>query len=368
MSDLILHCYLRPATALANKHTVAGNIEFVLDADRLEQLHRDGLVADAQRYLDPDIPYQIEVEGPSYDDAVEALRKLRAERVAQLEKEAAADRITKAYLALPPEALYPVQLDEIWKAYRDLGVTPPPRDVLERLDNARTVAHYLADLERRLADPTAKRTFFMREGWKPDPRVMSPSMIEKAAAAEAILAKREAVAEQERIAAAEREAAKVREAECRLLQAHGTPNQMERWEAELLDDAELCAIARDVAFVAFQSFARQRRIEDGEVPHPQGMACDTYDAELARESRPPTALTADQWEIHKAIFAAADESVHTWGALGEIFAKPEVTLLEHVVRCSRCGKEASRPAARIAVAWAGRTLVRQYALVRRAGA
>ena len=78
------------------------------------------------------------------------------------------------------------------------------------------------------------------------------------------------------------------------------------------------------------------------------------------ETAHATELTHDDWERYRAFQAARDKAaLHSWLATsGDVILQP----LTHWASCPLCEAEVCRQTVHVQIAWAGRTLVREYLL------
>jgi hypothetical protein len=143
------------------------------------------------------------------------------------------------------------------------------------------------------------------------------------------------------------------EAAAEMVRVHGSPNQRERLEADLLPEDERDLLVHDLVFAALAEFPRYRRLVRGDAPHVEGCGEDPCDVEFS--SADETELTDEQWVALQAIRAAAPLAVATakW----------------HKVQCTSdtCENDDAAPyglrwSVRVEIAWHGRTLTREYDL------
>ena len=140
------------------------------------------------------------------------------------------------------------------------------------------------------------------------------------------------------------------EASAEMVRVHGTANQRERLEADLLPDDERDLLVHDLVFAALAEFPRYRRLVRGDAPHVEGCGEDPFDVEFS--SADETELTDEQWVALQAIRAAAPLAV--------------ATAKVHKVWCA-CENDDAAPyglrwSVRVEIAWHGRTLTREYDL------
>lgn len=164
--------------------------------------------------------------------------------------------------------------------------------------------------------------------------------------------------------------------------ARGTPDQRERWAANLLPEDELLVIARGVLFAPFEGLprynARSNRpsatIRPIDVHHTDLCGYrrqpreefDPYVARLARqgairfEVAEATELGATEWaSLKKMSVLVSQASQHAWIAPGQGFSlEPRA----HWASCTMCHEEIVKHSAMVSVYWAGRTLSREYIL------
>jgi hypothetical protein len=154
----------------------------------------------------------------------------------------------------------------------------------------------------------------------------------------------------------------------RLLAARGTADQRDRWRARTLTENEMMVLAREVAFMTCEGLPRYVRFEhdrgDGStprnpLPHAPGCAKPTPDFYVAE-------VPAHQWASKDALrhlLNAIERALSTWVALelGD-FTDARVTVRLHTGRCPGCNAKIERVGGLVEVAWAGRTLSREYAL------
>lgn len=143
----------------------------------------------------------------------------------------------------------------------------------------------------------------------------------------------------------------------RLLQDHGSANQYERWEAGLLPEHELLALARNLLFSPFRAFTRWAKLNTFDMQHDDSCSggSPTY------STREPRSLTHDEWALFKSISDAVSRA-NSSGLLQRHGATASVSVVEHVGRCSVCSVETYGRAANIRIEWAGRPLSREYTL------
>jgi hypothetical protein len=154
----------------------------------------------------------------------------------------------------------------------------------------------------------------------------------------------------------------------------GTSDQRERYIAGLLPDEELCRIARDALFVPFGDFALRKKMTVAAIGHPrrpdsQVWRCVAPDMTegpslpipIVWSTMPSSVLSPPEWRTLTEMNRAVNEvNRHPW----LVDAPAGATLSTRVHRgvCQRCQREAEQTAALVTIAWAGRTLSREYAL------
>lgn len=145
----------------------------------------------------------------------------------------------------------------------------------------------------------------------------------------------------------------------------GTENQRERYAAGVLPEDELTHLARAILFKGFGDLALRRwasRDRDAlgrQLKHRP--LCDqqpTHDPIM--ETCEVDELSADEWRLLTRIREMAKAAaLHPWLAPD---GKVEVTTSAHWATCQHCKAEAVRASAKVTIHWAGRQLVREYAL------
>lgn len=163
--------------------------------------------------------------------------------------------------------------------------------------------------------------------------------------------------------------------ELAVLRAAGTPNQLERWNAGLLPEEELLSLARNLLYAPFRfprwsvnrdrermaKLAKQTLRTRSSVEFLRhGPACTgttITDAHLSFASCAADALTADEWTLYK-LYDVARAAVEATTGPGSVRVEPT----KHWVTCGRCGGAAYKISVKVSIDWAGRTLVREYAL------
>ena len=144
--------------------------------------------------------------------------------------------------------------------------------------------------------------------------------------------------------------------------AFGTDDQRDRWSAKCLPEDELLALARNELFRPLEGMARWKRIEVGEIRHLTHMrlGCSGDTIEF-HTSTPPAVMDSQQWALLNRIKRAVETiNRHEWMKRDEVFC--EVLATAHVAECARCKSVVARMSASVRIPWAGRTLVREYAL------
>ncbi len=149
--------------------------------------------------------------------------------------------------------------------------------------------------------------------------------------------------------------AAVKQVAC-VVKAHGTPNQIERWSANLLPEDELLVIARTTFFEPFNEYRRWQKLLLQDLQHEKHCT----GGHVAFSTRPPTDLTHDEWNLLKKI--AITVAAANIGPLREYNVEAHVEPVEHVGVCGRCLAEVYGRAASIRIDWAGRPLSREYTL------
>lgn len=140
----------------------------------------------------------------------------------------------------------------------------------------------------------------------------------------------------------------------KLIESHGTTNQLERYLAGLLPDDELHALARGVLFAPFAGFRRWIKLAPADLMHRRGCRGDvTFRTQEVED------LEADEWSKFKDV---RDVLFANDGILRANNAHGKVEIVEHIGQCSLCGNECSARAAAVKIDWAGRPLSREYSL------
>lgn len=129
-------------------------------------------------------------------------------------------------------------------------------------------------------------------------------------------------------------------------------------------------LARPVLFQAFDGFKRRRQMTVSAIPHPRGIDGAW---ECAGPPRRPVAIPIDWITLLDPVLtdteeitlerlrAAASETLqHPWLAA----SKGAVAIATRIHRgmCKRCQRQAAETSALVTIAWAGRTLSREYYL------
>lgn len=147
--------------------------------------------------------------------------------------------------------------------------------------------------------------------------------------------------------------------------ALGTDNQRERYAAGLLPEDELLAIARHELFKPFDGFKRWRTdsnrgtatsLRPDDVKHSR----DCQQRSVGFETTQAGELGHDEWVSYRQISAARDQAaLHSWH---QTLTAVRIEPMTHWATCATCKGEAAKSTARISIEWAGRVLVREYAL------
>lgn len=146
----------------------------------------------------------------------------------------------------------------------------------------------------------------------------------------------------------------------------GTENQRERYADRLLPEDELLALARTQMFASFVGLPRwatgkAREQMERNFPHASNCAGtagpDRYDFETAEA----TELEGNEFAALKRVRAAVSiVQQHPW--LTRSAGRVTVETVTHWVTCRHCKAEVCRSSAKVSIEWAGRVLVREYAL------
>lgn len=156
--------------------------------------------------------------------------------------------------------------------------------------------------------------------------------------------------------------ASVRAMELAALLRRGNDSQRERHAANLLPEDELTALARAELFDCFKPFrrwaGRDREALIGKIRHANWCGGVRH---IDTETTEVTEIGAEEWEALKQITTIADaQKTHPWLA----YSIDPISILKstHWATCSACKAEVCRSSAKITIRWAGRELVREYAL------
>lgn len=161
--------------------------------------------------------------------------------------------------------------------------------------------------------------------------------------------------------------------ELAMLSAHGTPEQIERWQAQVLPEEELVKLARDVLFKPLEGLPRwnsrsNRRassLQATDLAHP--VSCphhqrpreplDEWRERLLAagavrfETTEAAEMSKEEWATYKKVtFLAACVPAD------ELYVKRNT----HWATCTMCANEMCRNTALVTVHWAGRVLSREY--------
>lgn len=154
----------------------------------------------------------------------------------------------------------------------------------------------------------------------------------------------------------------------------GTEDQRERYGAGALPDEELCRIARSVLFTAFDGFLPRKKLTASAIGHPrrqdsQVWLCATpgaadhsaFPIPVTWSTMPSPVLTPSEWvTLTRMNRAVNDTNRHPWLVDAPISATIATRIHKGV--CQRCQREAAQASALVTIAWAGRTLSREYVL------
>lgn len=149
--------------------------------------------------------------------------------------------------------------------------------------------------------------------------------------------------------------------------AEGTDNQRERYRDGLLPEDELLTIARAILFKGFGGLDikrwatghdRAKMLADlKHKPEDHTLYPDDLEFEVAETAE----LDAKEYDRLKQLRGAAEAAqVHPW--LVRFETKVRVETSTHWVTCKVCGAELCRTSVKVTIPWAGRQLVREYAL------
>lgn len=145
--------------------------------------------------------------------------------------------------------------------------------------------------------------------------------------------------------------------------AYGTQDQRDRWADGVLPKAELDAVARGVLFAPLDKCERWRKIDAGEVRHYThlNLGCDKASVEFWTKDDPDVEMDSKQYRRYSLIKRAlVIVNAHEW--LKTEPGDAEMTTIEHTAHCMTCKQQLTRLSVSVRVPWAGRTLVREYAL------
>lgn len=146
--------------------------------------------------------------------------------------------------------------------------------------------------------------------------------------------------------------------------AYGNTNQRERYAAGVLPEDELLGIVRPLLFNPFHELPRWSIGRDRDrmvfTLRKQHEPCDNIVFLVDMETTAVAELTAAEWDRLKTINAAAEiAGKHPWISQAGSVA---VRTASHWVTCMSCKAEVVRSSAKVTIQWAGRALVREYAL------
>ena len=144
----------------------------------------------------------------------------------------------------------------------------------------------------------------------------------------------------------------------------GTPLQRKMHAEGSLTDYELRELARAELYKPLDEFPRWKNARDlhpREVPH--APSCAGGDSRVRYKSLDLEVVPRD-WNgtaAYTAIRHATNAiAAHEW--LTKTHTKVEVVLVAHSAVCTHCKAVATRYSVRVSIPWAGRELVREYAL------
>jgi len=148
----------------------------------------------------------------------------------------------------------------------------------------------------------------------------------------------------------------------------GTDEQRLRWGTDALPDEELLALARPVLFSEFTGFRKYNRMPVSAIAHPRGehgvWTCvegHGRNLPITWSTLPEPVLTALEWEsLRRLDVAIASTNRHPWLASAPAGATVETRI--HKGTCGACKRSAAETCALVTIAWAGRTLSREYRL------
>lgn len=141
----------------------------------------------------------------------------------------------------------------------------------------------------------------------------------------------------------------------------GTTNQQERYAADMLPEDELAFLAREELFAKFESFGLKRYSSAVKLkPHDLRHAKDCH-GDVVFEVTKTGELLHDEWRAYRVFQECRDQvALHPWLARGgTVVLEP----LSHWATCSVCEREACKQTIKVTITWAGRILVREYALL-----
>jgi hypothetical protein len=146
-----------------------------------------------------------------------------------------------------------------------------------------------------------------------------------------------------------------------LVAACGSQNQQDRHRDGLLPEDELLTMARVLFFEPLNLTKRwnsghDKRDMERRFVH-QGAALGCTAEHLGYEVAEMTEAGADEYMRLKMIEGIAGRiKAHPW------VTDCQVTTAAHWLTCSKCDAESVRLSAKVTITWAGRALVREYAL------
>lgn len=144
---------------------------------------------------------------------------------------------------------------------------------------------------------------------------------------------------------------------------YGTDSQRERFSAGVLPEDELLGIVRPLLFHPFYEMPRWSTSRERDrmlyALRKKHEPCENIAFVVDLETTAVAELDAAEWERLKAVNAAAKlASKHPWLAADAV----SVQTASHWVTCPTCRSEIVRSSAKVTIQWAGRALVREYAL------
>ena len=146
---------------------------------------------------------------------------------------------------------------------------------------------------------------------------------------------------------AEERAARVRDRE--FLAKHGTPEQVERFDAGYLDGDELLAVVRDTLFRPFEDFPRYEKLVKDDVEHDD----ECYEGKVVFRVEEKSTLNPAQYFMLKQMRKICEHE----GLLATV--QP----FYHTATCNECNSSTeTRDSIKITLIWNGRKLSREYAL------